>query len=287
MPITHTGGNARGTAPGADTRSGGENPRIAGVRRGLGLDMQRVFAAQYHEAIKREVWRTHDFDWVGSEEWEKEIYDLTHGKIGYFANLGAARGAKKQGVMLTDYIDRPQVQAALRDETYKFARAAGRSTVDKLRRSMMRAQEQGDSIPEMVKRIKRVLGFDPEKEVYTPRAEGDRLENWRAERIARTESATATTIGERTQWESSGMVEYCQWLASSDACPFCLAINGEKRGPGEPFFVMGSSLTVPWDGKMITMEFNYRDIMGPPSHPMCRCDLIPVLQRIVGSGRQQ
>lgn len=78
----------------------------------------------------------------------------------------------------------------------------------------------------------------------------------RAEMIARTESAFADVQGNIEGWRASGVVEQKQFLAAPDCCDECQDIDGEIVGLDDAFS----------DGSD-----------GPPLHPRCRCNVLPVL----------
>lgn len=263
----------------------GSNPPLNKGEHKIGSAMQRIFSAQYHDAMDKQIINTMDFNWVASQEWADEIYKHTHGQIGVFMVNGNKEATKQTGVNLTDFVDRPAVQHALRDETYKFANSVGDSTKDKLRDTLIEATQNGETIDDMTKRIKTVFGFDPKKEIYVPLAAETpaqsaaimELENWRAERIARTESARAFSTGERVSYEQTGVVEKAVWLAASDACPFCQEMDGKECGFNEPFFAQGGSMTASYKGQLLSMEFNYSDIIGPPLHPNCVVGETPII----------
>ena len=82
----------------------------------------------------------------------------------------------------------------------------------------------------------------------------------RATMIARTELAFAHVQGNLDGWRVSDEVESKVWLASAGACPICQALDGTEVGLGEMF---------DYDGEAID---------GPPGHPNCRCDVLPVLK---------
>lgn len=242
------------------------------IEYGIGKGMDKVFMRQYEEAIKRQVMHTMDLDWVASKDWEDEIYAHTHHLIGSRATMAADIESRKLGVMLTDFIDRPKVQLALRNETYKFAQAVGKSSQNKLRATLVQGQKLGESIPQLTNRVKEVFeGVDP-----------TRATSARAEMIARTESAQAYTVGTRQVWQETGVVQGATWLASTNACPFCEEMDGVEVRLDTPFFTVGQSLSVPYAEKVITMNFDYRDILGPPLHPQCRCVLLAKLIDIKG-----
>jgi len=262
--------------------SGGANDPLLGAPRKIGATMQDIFAAQFQEAMKRNIADTGDYEWVASQDWADEIVRLQQGNIGVVM-AGASKVAQREvGVSITDFVDRPAVQHAIRHEAMEFARAVGESTRDKLRDTLAQGVAAGESAADMEGRIKTVLGFDPELGIYTPAGQaGSRpLENWRAERIARTESAQASTLGERETYRESGVVEAVEWSASADACPFCLAMDGKLCNFNAPYLAKGSSMTVRFEGKEYVMDFNYRNVDGPPLHCSCRCSLLPVLVEI-------
>jgi len=74
---------------------------------------------------------------------------------------------------------------------------------------------------------------------------------YRAEMIARTETAQAFCEGELSQYADSD-VQYVEFLASGDACPICRALDGKRYSVGDA------------TGRI-------------PVHPNCRCDWVPVV----------
>jgi len=257
--------------------SGGSNPPVSTGESKIAVPMKHIFAVQYHDAIKREVWDKMDFDWVASKAWADEIYKYTHGQIGVFLVQGGKKASEQVGVHLTDFIDRPAVQHAARKETYQFANAVGHSTKDKLKATLEEAHANGETIDEMKKRIKTTLGFDPDKDVYTDYEESKKMSNWRAERIARTESARAVGVGTRQGYVESGVVKAAVWKTASDACPFCMDMDGEEVPLNQPFLKEGEEQDVEYGGDIITLVQDYSDVLAPPLHPNCRCTLVPRL----------
>jgi hypothetical protein len=94
----------------------------------------------------------------------------------------------------------------------------------------------------------------------------ERLENYRAGMIARTETLTASNEGQRQLWvqaEKEGLLteqEQREWIwhgmpdKNGKLCEICAAMQGQLRGIKEPF-------TLP-DGTQV---------MNPPAHPQCEC----------------
>lgn len=211
-----------------------------------------------------------------SQDIRDEMHRLSQGYIGVYAERAGNEAARKIGINLTDFVDRPRVQQAFRDEAYKFLRAVDNTTKRNLGETLAEGTKAGDSIRELANRVKVTLGFDPETGVYVPGDLSDEteLDNVRAKRIARTESAQAITLGEREGWKETTVVEGVTWLTATDCCEFCREIDGMTVQMDALFFNLGESMTiVDEEGKPHTMRFNYREISGPPLHPLCRCSL--------------
>jgi SPP1 gp7 family putative phage head morphogenesis protein len=79
----------------------------------------------------------------------------------------------------------------------------------------------------------------------------------RAEVIARTETAFADVQGNLTVYRESGMVSGKQWLTSEGCCDECEKLSNVVVGLDEEFPDEGGD--------------------GPPLHPNCECDVLPVL----------
>jgi len=156
-------------------------------------------------------------------------------------------------------LENEEALAFIRDYGYKFAKKLTLTSVDEVRGVMRRSIEEGLSLGEMRKQLGSVF------EGWTTR---------RAETIARTETIRASARGSEEAWRQNG-VKGKEWLVSSDACDFCLAMAEKTNGIGSNYFNQGDSLTIEGVG---TMHFDYEDILGPPLHPNCRCDLMPSME---------
>lgn len=86
----------------------------------------------------------------------------------------------------------------------------------------------------------------------------DATDDWRAMRIARTETITAYAAGNLEGYKQSGVVAGKSWLADSEACPICVT-NAEAG-------VIGLDETFPSGD------------LGPAGHPQCECSLQPVVK---------
>jgi SPP1 gp7 family putative phage head morphogenesis protein len=79
----------------------------------------------------------------------------------------------------------------------------------------------------------------------------------RSETIARTETAFADVAGNLAAYKASGQVAGKQWIVADSCCDECQDLDGVTVGLDEDF---------PGDGGD-----------GPPLHPNCRCDVLPIL----------
>jgi|GEM_PF-1144560 len=156
-----------------------------------------------------------------------------------------------------NWVNRPEMGGYVRSHTMKFAKAVNKRTHDELRKLLSD-------------------GIDNELPLSDIRSGIEDLfngyEDYRVDRIARTETARAFVGGERQAYRDSGVVEKLVWLASADACEFCLSINGKTVSVNSDFFKQGSQIMLA-DGR--TMDLDYTDVEGPPLHCHCRCDIVP------------
>lgn len=215
---------------------------------------------------------------LDAARWNKALVDATYDDLltiiraGGDKALKSIRGKKgmvdikslsqKAGAAPAEWLEDPEVLEAIDGMTYKFAENINENTEEALRDELYEAQEAGETIDQITGRI---------EELYAD------WQGYRAERIARTESARAYTMGHIEAWRSTGVVNKMQWTSSPDACPFCLDMNGETVALDDTFFDEGDEQEVEWNGKIATLSQDYGDVQGPPLHPNCRCALVGVL----------
>lgn len=100
----------------------------------------------------------------------------------------------------------------------------------------------------------------------------DRAEEYRAERIARSETIRTANASSVTAWQQSGVVSGKEWYTSKDerVCEYCSAMDGKTIELDNTFAEKGS--------KVLDLELNYRSITEPPLHSQCRCVLLPIIK---------
>lgn len=177
---------------------------------------------------------------------------------------GFGRGARKLGMGVSPYVRRPEAQEFVKQHSYRFAQSLGKHVAHRLRETMRDGLAEGLSTDELADKI---------EEAWSG------WSGWKSEMIARTESARALVAGEEMQWRQTEVVEAKQWSAALDACEFCLAMDGKIIDLGEDYIPLGGSAEAENEkGETIRLEQNYTAVAGPPLHPACRCDLLPVLK---------
>jgi len=177
--------------------------------------------------------------------------------------------AKKVKIDFDTWIDQQEVLDALEDEAFLFAESISETTAEALREELIEGMQNGESISELQDRI---------EEIY------DGWDGYRAERIARTESARAYSKGHIEAWRSTGVVKNKVWVAASNACPFCLDMDGTTVELDDTFMDEGDTQDVEFGGNEISMSQDYGDVGGPPLHPNCRCAMVAELNDDLGDG---
>ena len=102
-------------------------------------------------------------------------------------------------------------------------------------------------------------GMDPARVQRETQAYADKLLQYRAEMIARTETAAVETDAKQAAWEvaaDEGTIDrpMQEWVANSEACEDCRDMDGQKILVGHPFH-----------------SPQYGFVNGPPLHPHCMC----------------
>lgn len=123
-----------------------------------------------------------------------------------------------------------------------------KETNSKLADAFKEGLEKEESIPVLQKRISQVF---------------DDMEDYRSERIARTETILSSNYATNEAYKESGVVEAKEWLATMDerTDDECAELDGKVVELDGDFF----------DG-------DYFDGQTPPIHANCRCTIIPIVR---------
>ena len=148
----------------------------------------------------------------------------------------------------------PNVRFAINNMAFSFAQSTlataetdAATAYDQFRESLLAGVSRGDALKTITAEVQRTFR-DP----------------IRAQRVAMTETSRAMHQGQSDAAKASGIVSGTKWLASSDACPKCLALDGKVVAFGEPFWVN------PKGGPYAIVEH-------PPLHPHCMCAIEEVI----------
>jgi Phage Mu protein F like protein len=149
----------------------------------------------------------------------------------------------KQDVQFSFDLFNPRVIDAVDAAAFKFCRetmatATGEltTTLDRLRQLLRDGLPKGDAVSLLAKKVRTIFA-DP-KRAFT---------------IAATEGSRAVHGGQMLAAMEVGVTHHT-WLASSDACPLCLDLDGKTVKIGEPFYID------PKGGA-------YASVWHPPLHP--------------------
>jgi SPP1 gp7 family putative phage head morphogenesis protein len=159
------------------------------------------------------------------------------------------------GLDMTMDVNVEEIDKIMGEVGRKFAKEATKKTNIDIRKAIINGLANGESIADIQKRV---------KEVFVG------AEDFRSERIARTEALRYNTAATEQAFVDSGIVEGKEWFANPTACEACLPMNGKIISLGENFFTKGENAN--------GIEVEYSDIGAPPLHPNCECDLVPVFK---------
>lgn len=204
------------------------------------------------------------------EKWAAEINRRMAAPIRQQLIRGGTRGAHMLGTGISFDVLNPEVVTWFDEYVFHFSDVVSRDVSDSFAAEMRRGFEAGETIPELTTRTRGFFG---------------KMQTWKAEQVARTESTRAAHQGMLKSWEQSGVVEAIVWDGQPDMCPWCAEMDGKVVSLGQPFFEQGGHLDANFqdaEGNLVarTLKFNYEQVSAPPLHPNCRCTLRAELKDI-------
>lgn len=176
---------------------------------------------------------------------------------GYTRGLGQLGGDTGDAQPWDSTLDRSA--RIVRTYSDRLASSVTRTTAERVTETLEAGMRAGKTTTEMQGEVGTLLGGD----------------NQRAYLIAKTETQRAHSAGQVEAWQASGMVEGKEWLLSGNPCPMCLSASTEfKNVPlDEPMVPLGATLP----GSESVND--YTPIDGPPMHPGCLCEMVPVMRK--------
>lgn len=139
-----------------------------------------------------------------------------------------------------------QISGLFNEETYRA-----------LEKTLTEGQTAGESLVKLKKRV---------EAVYSD------VKGYKAERIARSESARASNTMAEQVYKANGY-NRVEWFVNPGACEFCQTFSGQSREIGGRYVGLGDVVTGAEGGQL---RIEYSDIEVPPLHPNCSCSLVPV-----------
>lgn len=174
-------------------------------------------------------------------------------------NAGVLEGYKGQGASSANVPALTVAQAERYVGSYvpKLAQSISDDLAASLRDAVVNGMAQGQTYQQVAAEIQTVI---PE------------MADWRAERVARTETSSAIGNGEIAAWEQLG-IDGKEWILGGNSCAFCEAIAAANPNPipiAEPFARVGQT----YGGVTVT----WADVMaGGTAHPNCTCSQAAVM----------
>lgn len=202
-----------------------------------------------------------------ADAWVERMLDELERGVREFIEAGAKVGRmalKDDAVGVAFDLANPKVAEFLDGYRLQFREAAQSSVASvetDVRRALQEGLRAGDSTTALEARL---------TEAHAT------LAPYRAELLARTESARAYGAGAESAWVSSPNVVGKRWVLAPRACPACEAVAKQfnQAKIGEPFVRKGTTLALEGGG---TFVVDFSDVTAPPLHPNDRCTIVPVL----------
>jgi hypothetical protein len=207
--------------------------------------------------------------WGDEAEWDGRLAEVVRPHIIDALRRGARLLGEQLGITPSLDVHNPEVVGWIERYTGLLANRVNDTIREHIRQALIEGVMAGDGPKELRDRIAQAFGCirDPNGILQ---AGPDLM--YRAEMIARTESARAETAGYREQARETGVTQV-RWVAAPDACEFCAELDGRTVSIEESFFRRGEALTIETDDGERTLHLDYADVDGPPLHPWCRCTL--------------
>lgn len=188
-------------------------------------------------------------EFVNLDDWDHDLYDdcLPLVEIFFRENYEKQQRELVQRTGISNEVfnvTNPKLKETIEKQVLQFAKSTNETTtlalndaLEKLRDEISNGLvERGDDIRELSNRVSSIF---------------DQAEDYRCERIARTEANKAHNEAAKAAAMDSGVCNALEWLTSSDPCPLCEDKNGER------------------------IEFDGGEL--PPLHPNCECTTINII----------
>lgn len=235
----------------AEAEAGNASPRL------LALALQDVFRRQEAEILAKfgagkSLKAMPSGEWFDLSSWDSELSAALQPILQAYYDFGSKQVIERIGKLTSVPKVLPEkLSEAVGKATLQFCQATNETTsqdlataISNLRSSLREGLSEGEVMQKLSDRVKEVF---------------ENASTNRAHKIAITEQSRATNEAELITAKESGVNMKKKWLASANACPECLAMNGRTVDLDTPFAVKGTGA--------------YDTIQAPPYHPNCFCAL--------------
>lgn len=248
--------------------TGGRNSKLNQTEQLITLSVEDVFSRQQAHVIRPQniAKATLGGELLDEDKWNKELAGLVEPSLFEPVQRGGNAALRAINYDLPEWIEDPRIAQSLKRSSLRFARNVNKTTFRELKLTLIESLNAGESSSVIASKLRQVFE--------------DKLSRHQAEAIARSEYTRAQSLGQIEAWKQTGVVHKMRWLASGDACPFCLEMNGKVIGIDENFQNEGSSMAVEYNERIISMNFGYTDVIGPPLHPNCRCTIVAEIEKL-------
>jgi len=217
---------------------------------------QRIFRRQREEVLDN-IFTDYFFDidkWNGiiEDELIKQFTQIVEAEGNIVLAQELSKSFTKQGVIGGFDVENPYVREITEGRALKLSPEINVETQQELRATLIAGHEAGESMPMLARRVQELfVGF----------------EDYRALRIARTETITTSNAAAEEAFVQSGVRKGKKWLTafSERTCIGCQQMNGRTAPLREPFDTSGVDLDLSYYGG---------ELYRPVAHPNCRCCLI-------------
>lgn len=207
----------------------------------LPSEWRRPFVSRFHRHWNAAVWTGVEFEaaWSASQQPEKQAARLVRQDVVGGVDTEFPAPPPSIHVEVSPELQR-QVRDWLQERRAGVWNRVGRTTRDRIRRSLQAGLRDGDTLNELQARMRGTMKS---------------LSGVQARRIARTETTGSMSFGGQAERDELG-IELKEWVSTIDRrnrgvdpkSPWDhLTPNGQKRKNAEPFLVSGEPLMFPGD----------------------------------------
>jgi len=178
---------------------------------------------------------------------------------------GLVTGAAEQATVIElglDFnIDPKEAREFIEQYSFKFAKKISETSAETVRQIVRQGVDEALPMIDIQRKLETKLGLNNKA---------------RAEMIAQTETIRAANAGAVNAYKDAG-IEQLEWVASSEPCEFCEAMDGKIIGIEESFAALNDTVSGTQGG---SMKLSYEETNHPPLHPGCQCTAVAVVKEL-------